>query len=1026
VPAAAQLGRFRVLRALGHGGMGLTYLAYDEELDRKLAIKLVHPEVTSEPEAQARLRREAQALARLAHPNIVHVYEVGHHQGQLFVAMELIEGKTIAEWLEEAARPWREVVSVFRQAGEGLRAAHAAGLVHRDFKPGNVMIGRDGRVRVLDFGLAYLGDALPVDGDPTLETTARIPSARASAGARLAAASDSLTSPDAGIADATGDAVAARDTGDAGHATDSTARLLELVARDRCLPLTATGALMGTPAYMSPEQMACKVADARSDQFSFCVSLYEALYGERPYLGATLADLVASQERAPAPAPTGRARDVPGWLWSAIARGLTRDPARRWPSMDALLAALARDPAERRRRWLVAGGLGAGALALVVAVWLGVAGAARDAAAVCSGARAQLAGVWDAERQAAVASAMQATGLSFAVDTWNRTRAEVDRYAGAWVAAYTDACEDTAVRREQPEDIRARRVLCLDERRQALRSLTELLSQADATAVEKAVQAASHLPRIESCAELDYLEARIKPPEDPALVARVAALRAELTRAGELRRLGQIGPGLVLARELQEAAAGLDYAPIRAEALLRQGELEHENAEYERAEASLRTAFFTARAADHHEVAYRAAIELVLVVGSGLARFDDGHEWGRHAGAELARGSSVEDQALLLHALGATHYSQGMFAEAVDHFRRALALREQALGAHHPDVAKTLNNLGISLRELGKYEDAAAQLGRALTIVETALGPQHPMVAGTLNNLAIVFAEQGQPEKAARLYRHALTILEPVLGPDHPDLAHAVGNLGIVLRELGQDEEAAAQFRRALAIRERALGPEHPMLAYSLDYLGTLLVDQSWQSWQSQSRQRQLEEAAALHRRALVVRERGLGPEHPLMAESLTNLGIVLARQGRLEDALAHQTRALAILEKALGPDNAALATPLVELAEVQLARRRPAEALAAAERALALRSNGEGVAPVQLAQARFAVARALVARDAAGAQRDAGARTRALELARQAEETYRPLPAPVRRREREAVDVWLRENDLRDRPGDQPLDRPR
>jgi tetratricopeptide (TPR) repeat protein len=963
VQPAAQLGRFRVLRELGRGGMGLTYLAYDEELDRKVAVKLVRPEV-SDAEAHARLRREAQALARLTHPNIVHVYEVGNHQGQLFIAMELVPGQTMAAWLEEAPRSWREALAVFRQAGEGLRAAHAAGLVHRDFKPSNVMIGDDGRVRVLDFGLAYLGDGMAAAPD-------------AGAGAGRAGTIPGAHTGRAGM----GDTAAPPATAGQGAITGSGGA-----------PLTATGAVMGTPAYMSPEQMAGTAADARSDQFSFCVSLYEALYGDRPHIGATLADLPEERERGPS-RDLARASQVPGWLRAVVARGLALEPDRRWPSMDALLAALARDPAHRRRQWLMAGALGAGALGLVAAVWLGV---TRDgAAAVCSGARAELAGVWDAGREESLARAMQATGVSYAADTWRRTEGVLDRYADAWVAGYTDACEDTVIRREQPEEIRARRVLCLEGRRQALRSFTELLAQADATAVQKAVQAASGLPRVASCADIQYLSASVAPPEDAGVAARVAALRERLTRAGELLRLGRFADSLALAREVQQAAAQVDYAPIRAEALLRLGEIESEDGKFAEAEASLREAFFLARAADHDEVAYRAAIALVFALGTGLERHADAHEWGRHAHAELERGAPVEERARLLSALGNVLYGQGEYAQAAEHYRRSVALREQALGREHLDVGRVRNNLGNVLRDLGKYEEAAAELGRALAVLERTLGPGHPFVAGTLNNLGIVAIEQGRYEQAAAYYRRAMAIWEAAVGHDHPDVAHAVGNLGIALQSLGQHEEAVALFHRALAIREKTLGPEHPLIAYSVDSLGTVL-----------RRQGRHEEAAAHYRRALAIREKALGREHPLVAESLVNVGLADEKLGRYDEALAGYGRALAILEKTLGAEHQTVAGPLVELARVQLARRRPAEALAAAERALALRSRAEGVAPEELAETRFVLARALVAA--------AGDRGRAVALARQARDTYLAGPRAARQEELDAVDAWLRAQEQR------------
>lgn len=289
--------------------MGVVYSGYDEELDRRVAIKLL---TQQGDELQTRLRREAQAMAKLSHPNVAQVYEVGAHQGQLFVAMELVQGDNLREWMTQR-RTRRAIVGVFDQAGRGLQAAHEVGLVHRDFKPDNVMVGHDGRVRVLDFGLAG--------------------------------------------------------TADTGQALDPAMMqsYIEGVIRTQALQtsLTETGTLMGTPAYMSSEQFLGSTVGPASDQFSFCVALYEAVYRERPFVGATmhaLSSAVTRGELRPAPAGT----DVPTWFRDVLVRGLSARAAERFPSMRALLEALGADPSRRRRRILL------GALGLVAVAGAGV------------------------------------------------------------------------------------------------------------------------------------------------------------------------------------------------------------------------------------------------------------------------------------------------------------------------------------------------------------------------------------------------------------------------------------------------------------------------------------------------------------------------------------------------------------------------------------------------------------------------------------------------------------------------------
>jgi WD40 repeat protein/predicted Ser/Thr protein kinase len=302
---SAKIGRFTIVRKLGAGGMGVVYVAYDEQLDRRVAVKLLRNTVASS-EAQVRLEREAQAMARLSHPNVVTVHEVGRHDGQVFMAMEFVDGEDLRQWLTRSKRDWREVVAVFLQAGEGLAAAHEAGIVHRDFKPDNVLVGNDGRVRVADFGLANSVNTVAGPVDPSLSDSQR----------RL------------GVA------------------------------------LTRPGAVMGTPAYMPPEQFRGAATDAQADQFSFCVALWEGLYGARPFKGKTLLELsmaVAAGEVIEPPQDSA----VPTWLRAVMLRALAAEPSARWGSMREMLDVLARDPEARRRRIALVLGFSLAGLALV-------------------------------------------------------------------------------------------------------------------------------------------------------------------------------------------------------------------------------------------------------------------------------------------------------------------------------------------------------------------------------------------------------------------------------------------------------------------------------------------------------------------------------------------------------------------------------------------------------------------------------------------------------------------------------------
>ncbi len=312
IAASASLGpgtvveRFVLLDAIGAGGLGDVWSAHDPELDRKVALKFLRSRSGEAARDLARLLREAQAMARLQHPNVVTIFDVGTHRGQVFLAMELVHGCSLTQWLAQRARGWRAVFDVMVSAGRGLAASHAAGLVHRDFKPDNVMVAADGRVLVVDFGLAVTAEGQA----PGLEV-------------------------------------------------DAHTRLSQALTDDEVV--------MGTLPYMAPERFAGPDVGPASDQFSFCVSLHEALAGGRPFDGQTVAEHVTAVQAGPPPRGSLPGR-VPRWLGDTVRRGLFADPARRFASMDDLLAALASGVQRRRRRRL---GIG---LAVVLAAGAGVIG----------------------------------------------------------------------------------------------------------------------------------------------------------------------------------------------------------------------------------------------------------------------------------------------------------------------------------------------------------------------------------------------------------------------------------------------------------------------------------------------------------------------------------------------------------------------------------------------------------------------------------------------------------------------------
>ena len=359
------IGRYEVLERLGEGGMGLIFAARDPELDRKVAVKLVRPALHGRgKDARSRLLREAQSLAKINHPNVIHVYEVGTYEDQVFVAMEFVDGKTLRDWQWQQHIGWRAILEVYIAAGRGLSAAHDRGMVHRDFKPDNVLVTADSKVRVIDFGLAQAArDRVPESSGPDLDVVEMVEA----------------------------------ETIDIGRPMTR---------------LTKTGAILGTPAYMAPEQHRGELTDARTDQFAFCVSLYEALYGMRPFAGKTYPVLVSN-------VLDGRVEDeprfveVPPFIRRALLRGLSPDPDRRYADLDALVDELRKDPRSRTRR----NGIAAGVLALG-AVGTGVWGSV-DHARELRDERERLRDELDAGRIAALEASLGDSHAAVPNASWN-------------------------------------------------------------------------------------------------------------------------------------------------------------------------------------------------------------------------------------------------------------------------------------------------------------------------------------------------------------------------------------------------------------------------------------------------------------------------------------------------------------------------------------------------------------------------------------------------------------------------------
>jgi serine/threonine protein kinase/tetratricopeptide (TPR) repeat protein len=785
----ATVGRYVVLGLVGRGGMGEVYAAYDPELDRKVALKLLRVKPgngVSLTEGRQRTLREAQAIARLSHANVVVVYDVGTFKDQVFIAMEFVEGNTVTYWLQSQARSWLEVLRVFRAAGSGLMAAHDKGLVHRDFKPDNVMVGRDGEVRVMDFGLARQVTEKPAS-----------PERAAPTGRAPMVVSDSAADPMATIL------LSAAPTG---SSTSMGPVDMQATSVMFDVQLTRTGAMMGTPAYMAPEQFLGTTTDARTDQFSFCVALYEALYGERPFSGNTMFALttaVVQGHAKEAPASS----NVPLWVRKVLLRGLSAHAADRYPTMHDLIEALGKNPRAARNR-----AMAIVAVALVpLAVGLGVRQSLANHRSICGAGPARLAGIWDlpipgeaeSPRQAQIHSAFLRTGKSYASDVYATVSHVLTGYAQSWASMYREACEATQLRGEQSSEVLDLRMSCLQERLGGLRALTDVFGDANGEVVENAVNAANNLRSLDRCADVPLLRAVVRPPEDLVTRARVGDLRHELAGLKALFDAGRYREGLKNAPGLVEKARALGYQPLVAETLALLGTMYTKSNDSHAAEQALVESYFAADASRHDEVRAEDASFLVWVVGYQQGRYTEAQRWAKTADSVLQRlGGHELLHAWLLNNLGGIFELQGQGEAALRSQQAGLALKEQALGRDHPDVGVSEGNLAVVLTALGRNQEALSHVDRSIEILENGLGAGHPDLATQLSNRGEILNALGRNRDGRASFERARIIWERELGLDDRDLAFALTGIGVSYLAEADPESAIAPLERAFKIRE--------------------------------------------------------------------------------------------------------------------------------------------------------------------------------------------------------------------------------
>jgi len=950
------LGRYVVLERIGAGGMGVVYAAYDPSLDRRIVLKLLRPSTQGDGSVEQRMW-EAKAAARIQHPHVVAVHDVGTFGECVFIAMELMDGGTLRQHLAAAKPPWIEIVRLYLQAGRGLAAAHAAGVIHRDFKPDNVLVDRAGHVRVTDFGLARMA-AMP---GPDTE----------SAGGKE-------EEPDP-------------------HSQDTQ-------------PMGTV--IVGTPGYIAPEVLAGQSADPSSDQYSFCVSLYEGLYGTRP-----------SPAGAPAP---GARPSVPRTVHALVTRGLAAAREDRHPSMSMLLDALEQAVFPRTRRVAFAAA-GAGLLAV-----LAVAVAALGRPAPCVDASSRLVGVWDAGRKEALLKAFTAAGVPASASLHKATSRALDTYAQSWVQAHRDACEATRVRGEQSETAMDLRMRCLERRRRELEALASVLLTADAPGVLRAPEAAQGLSSLDACADVEALAQPVPPPQTPEVAAHVEAAFARLEDARARLHAGRWGEAAEQAAAMVKEAEALGYKPLLGEVLFVEGRARLQLREEKAAALLFRRAALASLAGRDDKHASEALVNLVNVEGTLAERPEQAALWAEQARALLERvGGDPEIEATLLHIEGTSLVRRGKYAEAIPLLEKAREARERLYGPEHHRLADEAVSLGLAFRGLGRLTEALEQQRRAQAILERSLGPDHPYVAIALNNQGSMLAVLGRRDEALACFEKSAALFERVYGSGQQVgyLLTILGNIGALHAEAERYGEAARAIERTVQIARAQRPPGHPDRVQQTGNLATVLLEAGRTddavAW-TEEMGKEVDAAIAAGRKG-VINGVGRGQEAEILlrlghleratakarqmvamlreqeaptelGEALALLSRVLLASGRVHEAQRAAEEAVSLFRNLPGTEHPDQPAVYAALGEVLLARGDAKGARTALERALADREKASAT-PLTLAATRFALARAL--------RLSGGDAARARELATAAREALAPTPEPRRASLRD-IDAFL------------------
>lgn len=757
ITQGTQIGRYVVVSGLGEGGMGTVYLANDPVLDRRVALKLLHrtTRISESVNLKARLEREAQALARVSHPNTVAVYDVGTSNDGIFIAMEHVAGVTLRTWLTAAPRHWKEIVEVFLQAARGLSAIHSVGLVHRDFKPSNVIVADTGQVKVLDFGLVRTGShaEVPTRAAPTVE-------------------------PDQAAPSQTGD-------------SDSGSRSSPLSN-----PLTEVGWVSGTPGYIAPELFEGALASPWVDQFAFGAALFGALFNTRAFKGRSAATYRQSLRQGLPRVPPGS--NVPAWLANIALRCMSLRPEERFPSMEAVIAALENDPARRWKR------LGRAALLAVAVAGAVAAGMELNSRDRCERVTDLQASLWSPQQAARIRERLVSSKPGF-TPRIDRALASIHTAASGWANQAHLSCK--ALRQAQPSAIEVQREACLQRQKQALTILVDAVAQVDAAIVASVDDVVEEFLDGLGC-QSDEALMRVRPDDVPPSRKELAStLRARLFRVRVLANLKNLNAALTEARAVAALASQEGLKGFQSEAHTIVGNAEAARGDAEAAMSHYQAAFSLGIEAGTDESAFHAGSVLIRHLQQFRERIGEAKQVMVVVEALFERlGRDPHLELELLRTRASIADAEGNLREAIDLERQHLALARKLTGPDSRITGIALDALASRLWKNGEIIESNRVDAEKMDLYYKAYGADDPAVIYIIPTMARGLMAEGRTASAVEILEPALAQATEVLSADDETTAQLMLGLSRALN--GTDDARSLELaKNAVRFYEKKTSP---------------------------------------------------------------------------------------------------------------------------------------------------------------------------------------------------------------------------